>query len=236
MKLKKIFAILPLAVATLSVSAESPVEAQSTNEATTFQFSTEVSRTVEKDLMQATVYSRKNGKSLEALKKDVSANLNKVIEQAKAYQDIEVQAEGITNYVNYNEKQKVDGWIAEGYINLKSKNFDAIAKVLNDLGEDVAVANISFSVSPEKMKALEDEMTLEVIQQFQHKAAVIQKGLSAKRYLLVDVQLNTPNGNNRFEAAPMRMAKMASSYSDNMPLEAGKENISAVASGKVRFE
>ena len=114
MKLKKIFAILPLAVATLSVSAESPIEAQSTNEATTFQFSTEVSRTVEKDLMQATVYSRKNGKSLEALKKDVSANLNKVIEQAKAYQDIEVQAEGITNYVNYNEKQKVDGWIAEG--------------------------------------------------------------------------------------------------------------------------
>ena len=86
------------------------------------------------------------------------------------------------------------------------------------------------------MKALEDEMTLEVIQQFQHKAVVIQKGLSAKRYSLVDVQLNTPNGNNRFEAAPMRMAKMASSYSDNMPLEAGKETISAIASGKVKFE
>ena len=143
--------------------------------------------------MEVSLYSRKLGKSLNSLKNEVSANLNKVLDVAKQYPDIEVQADGILNRVNYNDKGKVEGWVAEGYINLKSKNFTSIEKVLENLGNDVAINNIGFSVSPETMKALEDEMTLAVIKQFQHKAEVVQKGLNAKSYQLVDVQLNTPN-------------------------------------------
>lgn len=63
---------------------------------------------------------------------------------------------------------------------MESKDFDAIAKVLENLGDQVAIDHINFSVSPEKMVSLEDEMTLEIIKQFQHKADVIQQGLKAK--------------------------------------------------------
>lgn len=234
MNLKKLFIILPLAGASLATSAE---ELSATTQGTTFQFSTEVSRTVEKDLMNVSLYSRKSGKSLAELKNEVSANLNKVLEVAKQYPDIEVQTDGISNRVNYDDKGKVNGWIAEGYINLKSKNFASIEKVLESLDNQIAIEEINFSVSPQAMKALEDEMTLDVIKEFQHKAEVVQKGLNAKTYQLVNVELSTPQNPVGHYARPMMaMAKMSSSTAEEMPLEAGKETISATASGKVKFE
>ena len=235
MNLKKLFIILPLVGASFSASAEGLSE---TKQATTFQFTTEVSRTVEKDLMDVSLYSRKSGKSLVNLKNEVSVNLNKVLATVKQYPEIEVKADGISNRVNYNEKGKVDGWIAEGYINLKSKNFSSIEKVLEGLSNQVAINDIRFSVSPETMKVLEDELTLEVIKRFKHKAEVVQKGLNAKGYQLVDVQLNTLNSEGTYYGIRpmMAMAKSASYATEEMPLEAGKETISATASGRVEFK
>lgn len=238
MKFKHILYMLPLALVTFAVQAET---ASLATQGSTFQFSTQVSRVVEKDLMIAEVFSRKSGKKLPEIKKLVSNNLNKVLDLAKQYSDIEVQAEGITNYADYDQKgNKVIGWVAEGRVRLVGKNFDAIANVLENLGDDVAIAQVDFTVSKEKMASLEDEMTLEIIKQFQHKAEVIQKGLNASKYTLSDVQLNTPNGEvphyeTRMYSAAM-MSKMALAESNALPLEAGKQTISATASGKVKFD
>lgn len=241
MKLKNYLAILPLALVTLGVSAETANTTEPKEESgSVFHFSTQVTRHVEKDLMHADVYSRKSGKNLAELKKTVSADLNKVLELAKQDSSIEVSADGISNYAEYDNKGKVIGWVAEGHIQLKGKNFEAIAKVLENLGDNVAIGSVDFSVSPEKAKALEDEMTLEIIQQFQHKAEVIQKGLKANKYILSDVRLDTPNGANNGYPAPrmyaMEAASMKMKSADELPLEAGKQIINASASGKVRFE
>lgn len=233
MNLKKLFIILPLVGASLATSAEVLTDV---NQATMFQFSAEASRTVEKDLMDVSLYSRKSGKSLVNLKNEVSVNLNKVLAAVKQYPEIEVKADGISNRVNYNEKGKVDGWIAEGYINLKSKSFSSIEKVLEGLSNQVAINDIRFSVSPETMKVLEDELTLEVIKRFKYKAEVVQKSLNAKGYQLVDVQLNTLNSEGTYGVRPMMAMDKSANYSEEMPLEAGKEIISATASGKVKFE
>lgn len=237
MKLHHYLAILPLAFASLNSYADDDKSTESV-----FHFSTQVSRTVEKDLMQAEVYSRKSGKNLADLKKAVSVQLNNVLEQAKKQPNIEISADGISNHADYDNKGKVIGWVAEGRISLESKDFDAIAKVLENLGDQVAIDHINFSVSPEKMVSLEDEMTLEIIKQFQHKADVIQQGLKAKKYVLSDIRLNTPNGENshavpmvKMYAASPRMAS-ADSAAESIPMEAGKATISATASGKVTFE
>lgn len=228
MNLKKFFIILPLVGASLATSAEVLTDV---NQATMFQFSAEASRMVEKDLMDVSLYSRKSGKSLVNLKNEVSVNLNKVLAAVKQYPEIEVKADGISNRVNYNEKGKVDGWIAEGYIHLKSKNFSSIEKVLEGLSNQVAINDIRFSVSPETMKVLE------VIKRFKHKAEVVQKGLNAKGYQLVDVQLNTLNSEGTYYGVrPMMAMDKSANYSEEMPLEAGKEIISATASGRVKFE
>lgn len=238
MKLQHLWLILPLAATSFTATAEQATTAHRT-EGSTFHFSTQVQRTVEKDLMQAEVYSRKSGKQLSALKKGVSSSLNKVLAYAKTLPALEISAEGINNYADYDQKGKVIGWVAEGSITLKSKDFDAIANVLENLGDDVAIRYIDFSLSPEKIAALEDEMTLEVIEKFQHKANVIQKALKAEKYVLSSVNLTTPNGHYQPPMAQARAfsaAKSAEMTAIEIPLEAGKATISANASGKVIFE
>lgn len=232
--MKKFLAILPFLASSIALANMPNTE----NNISIFQFSTEVSREVEKDVMQATVFVRKQGKSLPELKKQVSVQINQVIENAKQYPDIELKANGVRNYVNYGEKGKINGWVAESYLSLKGKNFENIAQVLENLPPEVAVSDVYFSVSKEQMAALEDEMTLEIIKQFQHKAALIQKSLNAKSYTLSNVHLETPNG-NRHSAPRMMMAMSKSANLDaveSMPLEAGKDTISARASGSVKFE
>lgn len=78
MKLSKAFIILPLFIANLA-SASETIADKNTSVGSSFEFSTEVRREVEKDLMQATVFSRKTGKSLADLRKSVSKNLNQTI-------------------------------------------------------------------------------------------------------------------------------------------------------------
>ena len=235
-KLQKIFAILPLVIATMSAPALA--DTSQTSKEQSFVFSTQVNRIVDKDLMQVGLYSHKSGKNLTELNKEVSVELNKFLEVAKAHPAIEISADGVSNSPNYDNKNRVNGWVTEGRITLKSKDFEAMAKVLDNLGEKIAISYIDFSVSPETMAMLEDEMTLDIIKQFQHKAEVIQKGINAKSYILRNVQLNTPNGESApsaFRAKSAFATSMNKSY-ENLPLEAGKETISASATGTVIFD
>ncbi|MEG9499452.1 SIMPL domain-containing protein [Mannheimia indoligenes] len=251
MKLKNFLTILPLALTTVAAFAETATtEAASAGtvvsaekkQASNFSFSTKVTRSVEQDLMQATVYSQKSGKSLPELKKSVSQNLNQVLELAKKHPAIEVQAEGISNNANYNNKGNIDGWQAYGSVSLKSKDFNAMAEVLENLSKDVAIQSIYFGVSPEKIASLEEEMLLEVIKKFQDKAKIIQKALGAKKYRLSMVNLQTPSdggyeyGSPRMASAMYAAEQAAMGKSADMPLEAGKTTISAAASGSVDFE
>lgn len=250
MKLKTFFTILPLAVTTVTAFAETATTESASagtvvlaerKQASNFSFSTKVTRNVEQDLMQATVYSQKSGKSLPELKKSVSQNLNQVLETAKKHSAIEVQAEGISNNVNYNNKGNIEGWQAYGSVSLKSKDFEAMAEVLENLGKDVAIQSIYFSVSPEKVASLEEEMLLEVIKKFQAKAETIQKALGAKQYRLSMVNLQTPSDDgyeygSRMESAMYATKQAAMGQTADMPLEAGKTTISASASGSVDFE
>lgn len=229
MKLRHILGLI-FPLFTFSVNAEEP-----SSSASVFHFSTNVSRIVDKDMMHAEVFSRQAGKNLKELKKIVSTRLNTVLAMTKQTSSIEVNAEGVRHYADYDSKGKVIGWVAEGRIRLKSKDMDALAQILDTLDADVAISEVRFSVSAETLRAMEDEMTLELLQQFKHKAELIQKSLNAESYVLSDIQLDTPNGQVAEYMPRMALASMKVA-ADELPIEAGKETISATASGKVIFK
>lgn len=232
MKLTLARMLFPLAFATLSAQA-TPLPPKGA----TFHFSTEVSRTVEKELIDVVLFSQKSGKNLAELRKQIATILNRVLDEAKKVPGIDVES-AFSHHAEYDAKGKVIGWIAKGHLYLTSKNNDAVAHLLAQLDDEIGIERISFHVSPETRRALEDEMTLDIIKQFQHKAELIKQALNATSYRLENVQLNTPNG----EIAPqyetrMYMAKtMGEAHNDAMPLEGGKQTLSATATGEVIFE
>ena len=248
LNLKKYWAVLPLAIATpFMVHAEE--QAKNDDNKTEFDFSTNVTREIEQDLMKAILSSSKEGKSVKELKSEVNGKLNKVMDLIKQYPSIEVRSDGIRTYPNYytqkNGKRLIEHWIAEGELVLKSKDLESMAKVLEGLEDNITIEDVSFSVSKEKLASLEDEMTLEIIQQFQHKAEVIQKGLNAKKYTLQNVRLNTPSDRASFSdgyyfAEERALSKMALSSeaktAEPMILIPGKQIIKASADGSIQFE
>lgn len=248
LNLKKYWALLPLTIATpFMVQAEE--QAQNDTNKTEFHFSTDVTREVEQDSMLASLSSRKEGKSVKELKSEVNEKLNKVMDLTKQYPSIEVSSNGIRTYPTYytqkNGKRLIENWVAEGELVLKSKDLESMAKVLDNLGDNASIDNVSFSVSKEKLASLEDEMTLEIIQQFQHKAEIIQKGLNAKKYTLQNVRLNTPSDRANFSdgyyfAGERALSKIAPSSeakrSEPMILIPGKQIIKASADGSIQFE
>lgn len=204
----------------------------------TFQISTQVHRSVEKDIIRAELYTRTSGKSLNELKKTLSINLNKAIEQLKTQPTIEFSLQNIKNYPDYDNKGKMTGWVSEGSISLKSKDPDAIAKVLDNLSDKIAIRYLDFSISAEKMAKLEDEMIQELIQNLQQKATLISAALNTKKYTLHKVQLSLPN--NVLTSSPIQ-ARMYSAINndtsrESIPLDAGKMYLSATASGEIIFE
>lgn len=234
MKLQPLLLSLSLVMIAFNVSATSTTKATSQ---TSFHFSTQIERSVKKDIMHAEVYSRKTGKTLRELKLAVSQTLNTVLKSVKPYPNIEVTAQGVHHYADYNNHGNVVGWVAEGSIQLKGKAFDDIAQILENLSDDVAIRYIEFSVSAETLASLEDEMTRDIIKQFQHKATLIQQTLNASSYQLSEVHLHTPNGRNHsMPAKASATAFRAATTNEPLPLEAGNATISASASGKVIFE
>jgi raw score 8.85 len=246
---KKYWAVLPLAIATpFMVHAEE--QAKNDDNKTEFDFSTNVTREIEQDLMKATLSSRKEGKSVKELKSEVNGKLNKVMDLIKQYPSIEVRSDGIRTYPNYytqkNGKRLIEHWIAEGELVLKSKDLESMAKVLEGLEDNITIEDVSFSVSKEKLASLEDEMTLEIIQQFQHKAEIIQKGLNVKKYTLKNVRLDSPSDRAIFSGANYYFAESAitsqrrrdseEKTSQPMILIPGKQVINANATGTIQFE
>ena len=249
LNLKKYWAVLPLAIATqFMVHAEE--QAKNDDNKTEFYFSTNVTREIEQDLMKATLSSRKEGKSVKELKSEVNGKLNKVMDLIKQYPSIEVRSDGIRTYPNYytqkNGKRLIEHWIAEGELVLKSKDLESMAKVLEGLEDNITIEDVSFSVSKEKLASLEDEMTLEIIQQFQHKAEIIQKGLNVKKYTLKNVRLDSPSDRAIFSGANYYFAESAitsqrrrdseEKTSQPMILIPGKQVINANATGTIQFE
>ena len=159
-----------------------------------------------------------------------------MVEAAKKETGIQIATNGVSHYPEYNSKGKVTGWVAEGRVMLEGKNFEAIANVLENLGDDIAINYIQFTVSPEKQAQFEDELTREAVQQLQHKSDIIQQQLKAKRYVLSDIKLTTPNGHyDEPMMARSYMLESAKSAKVDMPLEADKARLQAVASGQVTF-
>ncbi len=236
MKLQKYLLILPLMLTSVSSFAQETTV--SNNQYTsTVHFSTQVHHSIDKDLMLASVYSRQTGKSLAQLRERVSKNLNEVLALAKKYPSIEVEATGIQNYPHY-EKDKVKGWEAQGTIEFKSKDFKAMEKLLSSLGEDIALNSIYFSVSPEKMEKLEDELTQEMIQKLQHKAEIVKKALKANEYVLDDVKLGHLNDRTYYQPymAEMSYGAKSSPQANKLPIEPGKETVEIQVSATAKFK
>lgn len=224
---------LALLAAPLTLAAQ-PAELPATPN-NRVSFSVDVQKEVPMDVLQVRVFVQEEGKDLKALHKTVNDKINAALSKIKAQKAVAIQRNRRNTTVRYNEKGQKNGWIERADFVLESKDFYALSELVDEISEQLSIESIQALLSVEAKAQLEDEMTQALLAKFRHKAELIQTGLQAKGYRLVQLDLPITDS-ERFEydhvmAVSPRMAKLETAAP--VQLESGTTQVKAVANATI---
>lgn len=237
MKLKH-FALLLLP---LSMALTANAETKPTDELkkTVISFSTEVTKEVDYDVMEVTLFIKDENKNLKELNQTINQKANAALEVIKKQGAVEIKKNTRSTQVRYDSKGKQSGWIERADLVLESKDFVALSQVISDLNDTFAIAEVMQKLSKEATAKFEDEMMKSALAQFQHKAQLIQTSLNAKGYEILNLNLDSRNELPYFEGRMMPLAKasaFASENADEVNLDShSKAELKATVSAQIKL-
>ena len=237
MKLKHFaLVLLPLSM-TLTANAETkPADETEKN---VISFSTEVTKDVDYDVMEVTLFVKEENKNLKELNQTINQKVNAALEVLKKQSAVEVKKNTRSTQVRYDSKGKQSGWIERADLVLESKDFVVLSQVISDLNDTFVITDVVQKLSKEAAVKFEDEMIKSALAQFQHKAQLIQTSLNAKGYEVVNLNLDSRNEMPYFDRRMMPVAKMnsfSSEAADEVNLDNnGKAELKASVSAQIKL-
>ena len=227
----KYLALLPLwwfAAATFAANEAS------NNTYNRVHLSISANESVENDTLIAVLYSQREGTKLADLADAVNQQIADAVKQSKQIPNIDVQTLSYQTYPIYN-KQQLSGWRVRQSISLKSQDSERLSQLLGDLQRSLAMESIDYQISPEKMRAVEDELITEAVAAFNQRAKLVTSQFGYKDYRLVDININTAG--TFANAIRRRGAAMAMESSIAAPtIEAGKQTVEITVSGAIEMQ
>ena len=237
MKLKH-FALLLLPLS-MALTANAETKPTDESEKNVISFSTEVTKDVDYDVMEVTLFVKEETKNLKELNQTINQKVNAALEVLKKQSAVEVKKNTRSTQVRYDSKGKQSGWIERADLVLESKDFVALSQVISDLNDTFAIADVMQKLSKEATAKFEDEMMKSALAQFQHKAQLIQTSLNAKGYEILNLNLDSRNELPYFEGRMMPLAKasaFASENADEVNLDShSKAELKATVSAQIKL-
>ena len=237
MKLKHFaLVLLPLSMA---LAANAETKSADETEKNVISFSTEVTKDVDYDVMEVTLFVKEENKNLKELNQTINQKVNAALEVLKKQSAVEVKKNTRSTQVRYDSKGKQSGWIERADLVLESKDFVVLSQVISDLNDTFAITDVVQKLSKEAAAKFEDEMIKSALAQFQHKAQLIQTSLNAKGYEVVNLNLDSRNEMPYFDRRMMPVAKMnsfSSEAADEVSLDNnGKAELKASVSAQIKL-
>lgn len=199
---------------------------------------TEVSREVQNDEMRATLYTEQSNKNPTTLANQISQTINAAMTAAKRYPAVSVKTVGQNTYPIYDEKNRLTTWRARSEIELKSTDFRAMSELMAQLQEQLQLGSISFNVSTQQRKTVENELLAELTQSFKQRATILQNAWGSSGYELVSLNINTEMPPQYPQ--PMMMARGSADMMESkvaaQSVEAGNSRIQISANGTVQLK
>lgn len=196
--------------------------------------SASASAKVDNDIVIAVLYVQKEGDDLPALSSEVNKIVGKAVEQSRKVPNINVQTMAYYSAPVHKKIQLV-GWSVRQSIRLESKDVSRLVKLIGELQSKLAVESISYDVSPESRKKIEEKLISEAIVAFNQRAKLITKDLGRTKYRLVEMNVNTsgsPVRPVRHRSAPM----MAEAAVKAPTIEAGQQKIQVNIQGTIELQ
>lgn len=197
----------------------------------------DVSREVQNDVMNATLYSEMNDANALQLTQKLNKVGNDAIATAKQYKNVKVRTGYNQTYPVYDRNNKLTGWRGRTEVRLEGKDFAAVSDLIGALQTTMQLGGVSFAVSPELRRDTQNELMKEVVTAFRQRADILRQALGAKNYKLRDMSVNTSGRIARPVVMAATRAKFSAESADEAPaFEAGTSEIQVSAVGTVELE
>lgn len=189
---------------------------------------------VANDVLVAVLYAERSGGEQARLADEVNRVIRKALERAERVEAVSARTLGYHTWPQYNE-QVLRGWRVRQSLHLESRDGEALASLLGDLQDDLALESVGYTVSAETRAEAEELLIARALASFRERAALVASEMRRAGYRLVNIDINTSGG------APqpmlMRGAAMAmeSSRVAAPALEAGDQTITVNVSGAVEL-
>lgn len=186
---------------------------------------------VENDTLVAVMYAQREGNDATRLARDVNKQVAQAVDRAKTIPAVKVQTLEYSTSPVYR-KQTLSGWRVRQSIRLESRDAAALSQLIGDLQEQLGVSSITYTVSPELRRQVEDGLIAEAIAAFNDRAAMIAEQMKRGGYRLVEMNINTSG----YQPRPMPMRAMALEAAADAPtLEAGTRQIEVRITGSIEL-
>lgn len=196
----------------------------------------EASREVQNDLMSASLYAEVSDPSAAKVADQLNRVTAEALKTAGAEKAVKARSGYSQTYPVNDRNGKVTGWRGRSEIRLESKDTRAMAALVGKLQSSMQLGGVSFSVSPELRRQVENELINEAVAAFKSRADIAAKAIGGKAYKIRRIGLNTGGGGS--VPRPMLARGMAAQSAEvSTPVfEAGTSVVNVVAAGLVEVE
>lgn len=201
-----------------------------------------VSQDLERDTMEVRLMIQEENVDPVQLANLVTQKTNQVLAHIKKEKDLDVTLTNRNSYQtsrkNPNSTKKINYfWREQTTISVKSKNFARVNKLIASVRDTARVQGITFSVSKEKLKSVEANLTKETIKQFRKRATMIAQDLGGRGYKIVSMNIGSTGGASPviYRNSPM-LQKRADGMTEDMVIPddaAGNYELTFAVSGSI---
>ena len=192
---------------------------------------------VTQDLLSMQLNTTREGTDPTQLQAQLKTALDAALAEAKktaAPGQMDVRTGNFALYPRHNREGRISGWQGTAELVLEGRDFPRITQAAGRI-QTMTLAGVSFGLSREQRAKVETEAQDIAISRFRGKAAELTKGFGFTGYTLreVSVQTNEPGFVRPMMAARGAMAGEAAMA--QVPVEAGKANVTVIVSGSVQL-
>lgn len=186
------------------------------------------------DTLVAVLFREMEGPNAAPLADEVNKSISQAIKRIKADPEIKVQTLDYQTLPVY-QQERITGWRVRQSIRLETKDGAKLGGLLGELQQQLSLESIGYSVSPEKLKQMEDQLIGEALKSFQQRADMMTRELGRSRYRVVAVRVETSGPPIR----PVFMANRAMAMgaaAAPVAIEAGERKVQVNVSGTIELQ
>lgn len=201
----------------------------------TIHYQISESQLVESDLLEVVVNIQYKAKDAGAVAAQVNKVALQIVEMAQALDGVAVTSEGYQTWSQpYGKKSmgRVE-WVVRQTLLMETHNFQQLLDHLGEIQQvGGQVSRLSYSVSAERKREVEDQLKLKAITRFRERAAAYAEAAGSDLWELLTLQVGKPVENNG-PVMPMARGMFAMESAPAVSAPAGRELLSATVSGSI---